>query len=188
MSCWQQICSQETAMADKIKPDTYSVPGCHVLLQRLNACKRQLTNQCRRGFTLVELLVVIAVLGVLTSMALPFFQGYIATVKNGACSADIRTIDKAITAYVIERNALPASLNDVGMGGKHDPWHRPYVFVNLSLGGVPLQDNVVADDLNTDYDLYSRGADGISDPLSGTPGNEDDVVRANDGVYVGVRP
>lgn len=177
-------------MADKIKADTYFVTECPVSFQQLSARGQQVTRLDCCGFTLVELMVVVAILGVLATMAIPLFNGYMKTVKNGACTADIRSIDKAIQAYVIEKNALPASLNDLGMGNPLDPWQRPFEFQVLGPGPAPapLQDEVLGDRLNMDYDLYSKGEDGLSDPVSGTPGNADDIVRSSDGVYVGPRP
>jgi len=41
--------------------------------------------------------------------------------------------------------------------------------------------------LNTDYDLYSMGVNGRSSTAGGDPDNDDDIVRSNDGSYVGPR-
>jgi general secretion pathway protein G len=112
---------------------------------------------------------------------------YIKSTRSSACASDLRTIEKAITAYVIDRNALPASLNDVGMAGRLDPWKRPYVY-QVVVAGSELVD-FAQNPLNTDYDLYSMGQDGASTPSPGNdPSNADDIARANDGSYVGVRP
>jgi prepilin-type N-terminal cleavage/methylation domain-containing protein len=86
-------------MAEKLKVNKYFVT-LSVLFQRLNTRREQLFAGCS-GFTLIELIVVVAILGVLVTMALPFFSGYIRTVKNNACAADLRVIDKAISAYII---------------------------------------------------------------------------------------
>ena len=174
-------------MADRIIADTYFVTDGSAPFQQYPTRRRQITALGGCGFTLIELIVVTTILGVLTLMAFPVFSNYIRTVKNGACAADIRVIDKAIQAYVIDKNALPNSLDDVGMGEKLDPWKRLYVYQDLSKGAA-LMNFAGIEALNTDYDLYSKGEDGASTPASGNPGNEDDIVRSNDGVYVGTRP
>lgn len=157
-------------------------------LFQLSATRLFASSADCRGFTLVELIVVAAVLGVLASMALPFYSGYIKSVRNSACVADLRSIDKAILAYVTSNNALPASLNDVGMGSTVDPWQRPFAYKILSNGDPLALEDIAFHPLNTDYDLYSTGPDGVSLPATGDPGNTDDIVRSNDGAYVGVRP
>ena len=40
--------------------------------------------------------------------------------------------------------------------------------------------------INTDYDLYSKGPDGASSPPLTARAGQDDIVRANDGAYIGV--
>lgn len=80
----------------------------------------------RAGFTMVELIVVTAILGVLALMAIPVFNDYKTQAQNKRSAGDIRTIEKAITAHILDRNSLPASLADIGMATLMDPWGRPY--------------------------------------------------------------
>jgi len=148
------------------------------------SCIRLLASH--RGFTLIELLVVVAVIGVLATVALPIFSSYVTRAKSSRAAADIRTIDQAISAYFIDHNALPATLSDVGITNLLDPWGRPYEYQILGNGAAPLEDSV-GGDLNTDYDLYSKGADGASAVSSADPTSTDDIVRANSGMYAGLR-
>lgn len=136
----------------------------------------------RAGFTLVELLMVVAIVGALATMAIPAFNQYITLSKNKRCIGDIRTIDKAITAYILEKNALPGSLGDVGMAGQKDPWGRPYQYAT-----PPSLKDSSTDPLNDDYDLYSWGKDGASADDDSDPTSADDIVRSNSGVYAGER-
>jgi len=180
-------------MVDKIKADKYFANKCSVLIQRLTAHVRPITVCGNRGFTLVELIVVCAVLGVLAAMAMPAYNGYVNSTKNAACSSDIRTIEKAITAWLLENNASTPKSSLGGEGGMGitnllDPWKREYVY---HLHTDPVDDDLALKDpafkyLNTDYDLYSLGADGASEAEPATT-TADDVVRSNDGGFVGAR-
>ncbi len=136
----------------------------------------------RAGFTLVELIVVAAILGILISVVTPLMYSALQAARVAACKADIRTIEKAVATVVAEMNALPASLNDINLGTQLDPWHRPFEYST-----TPLIEDDALNKLNTDYDLYSKGADGASDPAGGNPVNLDDIVRAHEGSYVGER-
>jgi len=147
-------------------------------------CIRPLADH--RGFTLVELLVVVALIGILATLTIPMYSSYISRAKNSRSTADIRTIDQAISAYYIDHNALPATLSDAGMGNLFDPWGRPYEYQVLGDGAAPLEDSG-GGDLNTDYDLYSKGADGASAVSSLDPRSSDDIVRASSGTLICLR-
>ena len=54
----------------------------------------------KKGFTLVELVVVIAILGILAGIAVPRFMDATATARGSKIIADLRTIDSAVTMYL----------------------------------------------------------------------------------------
>ena len=137
------------------------------------------------GFSLVELIVILVIIGMLSVIAIPMWTNMVTNSKISRAQADIRTLEKDITAYLIEKGTLPPSLNAIGRGDLHDPWNRPYQFVNFSLGGTPYQDEMTMD-LNTDFDVYSAGQDGNSTQSLADASCQDDVIRAGDGGYVGV--
>ncbi len=140
---------------------------------------------CQQAFTIVELIVAVAIIGILATMSVPAFTQYINKTKNGRCAADIRTIEKDITAYAIDKNALPPTLLDAGFN-KLDPWDHPYSYSVIGSGPAPLED-FIGDQLNTDYDLYSKGADGASNNIAADPAINDDIVRSKDGSFAGLR-
>lgn len=71
-----------------------------------------------------------------------------------------------------------------------DPWDNPYQFLNFDSlkgngkGGMRKDKNMVP--VNTDYDLYSNGEDGRTNQTFTSQHGRDDIVRANNGGYVGL--
>ena len=65
----------------------------------------------RRGFTLIEVVAVVAMLGVLTSMLLPSVETYINRSRDMKLSSDLAVVDSAIMLYQLDTGALPASLD-----------------------------------------------------------------------------
>ena len=63
----------------------------------------------RKGFTLVELVVVIAILGILAGLAIPRFMDATASARGARIVADMRTIDSAIMMYNAKTGNLPTS-------------------------------------------------------------------------------
>jgi len=139
------------------------------------------------GFTLVELIVVMVVIGILAVMSIPSFTTYVNKTKNGRVLSEIRTLSTEISVYTLERGTNPPDLVAINRGGFLDPWKRVYMYTNIAGGGTPLMDPLNVFSLNTDYDLYSMGVNGRSSTAGGDPDNDDDIVRSNDGSYVGPR-
>lgn len=65
-------------------------------------------NMIERGFTLVELLVVIVILGVLAAVVVFAVNGITNKSKTSACQIEVRTINTANQAYYAQNNAFPA--------------------------------------------------------------------------------
>lgn len=136
------------------------------------------------GFTLVELLLAIAIIGVLAALAVPAYQNYRERVRVAQAISDITVIAINIKAYYQDENAYPASLAMVGLGAQLDPWGRPYEYLDLTKkgnGGARRDKNL--NPLNSDFDLYSRGKDGNTKLPITQKDSLDDVLRANDGGF-----
>jgi general secretion pathway protein G len=144
------------------------------------------------GFTLIEVMIVIAIVGILTSIGVPNYIKYREKAQIEVAITEMRFIEKEIATYVTEKGALPEDLNEIGMDKVLDPWGRPYNYLRFQgsdeaqkVKGKARKDHSLVP-INSDFDLYSVGKDGKSaSPLTAKI-SQDDIVRANNGGFVGL--
>jgi general secretion pathway protein G len=125
-------------------------------------------NRRRRGFTLIEILVVIVVIAILATLVAPNVFQHVGTAKSTTAKSQIEMIASALDAYRLDTGAYPTTAQGLqalqeipsidppaNWRGPYlrkavplDPWGRPYVY--LSPGEVNP----------TGFDLFSYGADG----------------------------
>jgi general secretion pathway protein G len=142
-----------------------------------------------QGVTAVELLVVLAIIGVLTAIAVPKYQDYRERARVNQAIVDIRAINASVRLHMLDTKTPPASLAEVGLANKLDPWGQPYRYLKLLgikgvAGKARKNKNLVP--LNSDFDLYSVGKDGLSAGPLTAGASRDDVILANDGRFVGL--
>ena len=143
-----------------------------------------------KGFGLLELIVTLVVAAMLVSLALPTYEMFVTRAKVSAAIGDIAKLSLAVESFRLNNNdRLPLTLAEMGVPIPLDPWGRPYQFLNIPAagGGVgALRKDGKLNPLNTDFDLYSIGKDGESaGPLSAAQ-SRDDIVRANNGSFIGL--
>lgn len=140
----------------------------------------------RSGFTLVELVIAIAIIGTLAALSSMAFSSYKGRSKVNTAIQDIQRIQDQIALYESVNDRLPDNLNDINMGSLLDPWGNPYVYVNLT--NVPKgkwrKDKFMVP-INSTYDLCSMGPDGKTEAPLTAKASRDDIIRANDGSFVG---
>ncbi|MHC4999868.1 MAG: prepilin-type N-terminal cleavage/methylation domain-containing protein [Planctomycetota bacterium] len=68
--------------------------------------KTRNSNFSRRAFTLVELMIVVAVLGILAAIVIPEFSGHIQRAKESAAKDNLRLLREAIERYASEHNGI----------------------------------------------------------------------------------
>jgi len=140
------------------------------------------------GFTVLELLIVMAIILTIAAMAIPSLKSAVASAKDARAVADIRTIGNEALGYYAQYGAAPDTLADIGYDQQLDPWGAPYqylAFANVNGKGKMRKDRFLVP-INTHFDLYSMGPDGQSvSPLTAKQ-SQDDIIWANDGAYLGV--
>jgi general secretion pathway protein G len=118
------------------------------------------------GFTLIEIMVVVVIIGLLAAMIAPQIMGRLSQAEVTRARQDIRAIETALNVYRLDNFRYPTS--DEGLtalvtnpgeaaapnwqrGGylksiPLDPWRRPYLYLNPGQHG--------------EFDIYTLGADG----------------------------
>jgi general secretion pathway protein G len=151
---------------------------------------QEICSRLARGFGLLELMIALVVAGLLAALAVPAYSEYIQRARVARAIADIGSLHIKIEEYQIKNgHQLPANLGDLTLDIGLDPWNQPYEYLNIQAAGPGnggLRKDGQLNPLNTDYDLYSIGADGVTaGPLS-AKASRDDIVRANNGSYIGL--
>jgi len=144
-----------------------------------------------RGMTLIELLLVAAVIATLGAIAVPFYNDQSERTRITQAIVGVREIELRITSFMVLNGAPPDDLGQIGMAGRLDPWGNPYQYLRIL--GVPKNDvkgkwrkDHFLVPINSDFDLYSTGKDGKSSPPITASSSRDDIIRAGQGNYIGL--
>jgi len=148
----------------------------------------------KRGLTLMELMLVVCIIGILSGIAVPAYLSYAAKVDAAQAVAEMTELALLIEKFYAENNRYPNSLVEIGKGGLKDPWGREYRYLNnwLIMASsathkcTGCRKNGPVHPLNTDYDLFSIGKDGVSNDTIQSARSHDDIVRAFNGAYLGI--
>jgi general secretion pathway protein G len=83
--------------------------------------QEKITNRARRGgergFTLIELMVVMAVIGLLAAIAIPSYVHTIKRAREAVLKEDLHTLHTAIDSYTVDKEKAPQSLDDLVQAG-----------------------------------------------------------------------
>ena len=132
-------------------------------------------------------MLIVVLIGVLAVVAMPFYRGYKERIRIAQATTDIQVMSSVATNYWNDNHAYPSTLADFGQAGKLDPWGNAYVYYNIDANGKGgARKDHALNPLNTDFDLYSMGADGQTQPQITQKDSLDDVIRASNGAYIGL--
>lgn len=165
-----------------------------------------------RAFTLLEIAIVMSILGILAATAGTRYLHVLERAKMTRAIVELRGIAAELDPMGDDGAKLPATLAEAGIN-RLDPWGRPYQYLLLEGelppgmasndrelppvsaaegggGGAPAialarKDRFLVP-INSDYDLYSVGPDGVSHPSVNHKDSRDDIIRAADGAFYGL--
>ena len=161
----------------------------HCLLRPFAGPGRLRLYGARSGFTLIEISIVLIIAALFVKIALPSYADYRDKASIAQAKADLRDIEIRISQYYADHKAFPATLADIGKADLLDPWKHPYQYldvtdIKMTKGQARKDKNLVP--INSDFDLYSMGKDGQSAAPLTAQTSRDDIIRANDGRFVGL--
>jgi general secretion pathway protein G len=136
-------------------------------LTSITALPRRAVRRAAGGFTLIELMVVLAILGVLAALIVPNVLGRADDARVTAARADVNNLVQALKLYRLDNQNYPSaaqglqalvqkpSIDPIPLNWRpyldklpNDPWGRPYQYLNPGL--------------KSEVDVLSWGADGQS--------------------------
>jgi general secretion pathway protein G len=140
------------------------------------------------GFTLIEIMVVMTIIGLLMALVAPRFMRSVGKAERGAARAQVELLGTALDTFRLDVGRYPSTQEGLGAlmqrpfgvdrwdgpylkkGLPKDPWSHPYYYRSPGEGGRP-------------YDLYSYGADGAP----GGDGDNQDITSFETGAEPGAR-
>ena len=106
-----------------------------------------------RGFSLIEIMIVVVIIGLMAGLVTYATTGYLARAKRQRARSDVATYGGAVDAYYLAKGAYPDNQDGLKVLVpefikvlQKDPWGRPYQYVQPGRGGP--------------YDIICYGADG----------------------------
>ncbi|MDS3860846.1 type IV pilin-like G/H family protein [Thermosynechococcaceae cyanobacterium BACA0444] len=104
-------------------------------------------KKANEGFTLVELLVVVIIIGILAAIALPSMLSQASKARLSGAQTAVGAVNRAQQAYRLENTTFATALTSLEIG---TPAAQAYTFAGPSSSGTSTQFNGVPDDTSTD--------------------------------------
>ena len=130
--------------------------------------KIQPSPKKNRGFTLVEIMVVVVIIGILAATILPQFIGTTQDAKVSAAKSQVAELESAVERFYVHMDRYPTAeeglkvLVDPPAGDNAKQWRGPYIKqLRNDPWGNPYQYVCPGTHHSTSYDIWSRGKDGV---------------------------
>jgi general secretion pathway protein G len=130
--------------------------------------KIQSARNQSKGFTLVEIMVVVVIIGILAATIIPQFIGTTQDAKISAAKAQVAELESAIERFYVQMDRYPTAeeglkvLVDLPAGDDAQKWRGPYIKqLRNDPWGNPYQYIAPGTHHPASYDIWSRGKDGV---------------------------
>lgn len=129
-----------------------------------------------KGFTLVELLIVVAIIGLIAAIAIPNLLNAVDKGKQKRTMSDLRAIGSAVEVYAIENATYPTAATPAAMKALIDP-----TYIKLMTWEDGWSNPIQVDSSPAGYTLYSQGKDGTGNscPAGTTSHFTDEICFVN---------
>lgn len=148
-----------------------------------------MNRRAQSAFTLLELLIAMAIVVALAVIAVPSYQKYMERLKVNQAVAEISSLSLDLEHYYGGKFTYPATLAGLGKTIPLDPWGHAYQYVPIDVTPRPKIGKILKDKslhpVNSDFDLYSMGPDGRSSTQLNAGVSQDNIIRAGNGSYIG---
>lgn len=88
------------------------------------------------GFSLIELMLAISIVGVLAALAIPNYMDFIEKARVARAVSELHALAKDINGFALGTGTYPNNLADVGLSTRLDPWGTPYQYYRINCGTV----------------------------------------------------
>ena len=153
--------------------------------------RKQQKCKASSGFTIIELLLIVAILATLLVVALPGFQRMFDRARTSQACADIAIMGTRISDHFMDYGQYPETLEEIDFPKLHDPYGFGYEYLVIlgqdksKIYGKWRKDRFLVP-LNYDFDLYSVGKDGETQAPLTAESSHDDIIRANNGRFIDI--
>lgn len=93
---------------------------------------RKICRHRQMGLTLMELLIVVAIIGILSGTAIPFYFGQVEKARNIKAIAELEKLQLEIANFALNHNRLPDTLKELRSTDQNDPWGSAYRYLNFA--------------------------------------------------------
>jgi general secretion pathway protein G len=132
---------------------------------------RRLRQSAARGFTLIEILIVVAIIGILLSVAIPSYRHSILRAREAALKENLYILNTTIEQFTLDKERAPGSLHDLvsegylksipkDITGSRDTWVPEFCTIDISpeqtsagICGVRSGSNVISSE-GTTYNTW----------------------------------
>ncbi|NOS79780.1 MAG: prepilin-type N-terminal cleavage/methylation domain-containing protein, partial [Nitrospira sp.] len=112
------------------------------------------------GFTLIEVMIAVAIAGILASLAVPTYTDFLYKARIARTVAELHGLAKELQGFALSSELYPDTLAQIGRSTMLDPWGNPYQYYRINCGPATAG-------LLNPPDLPDHGSDGRIVPVTG---------------------